>query len=238
MNKTIHRSDERGRTEHGWLHSRFSFSFADYYDSRRMGFGALRVINDDIIESDRGFGMHPHRNMEIISIVTKGALEHKDSEGNHGIIKAGEIQYMSAGSGIFHSEYNPSSSEAVELFQIWIMPEAKGGRPRYAKRDFTDYNHRNQWTALVSKEGEFGSLPIRQDAKILSAYLEAGQSILSGSDRADHGRLIFLADGEIETVGETLRSRDEIQISDESEIILQARKDSNILLFDIPLMRL
>lgn len=234
MSTVIHRSNERGIAEHGWLHSRFSFSFAEYHNRNRMGFGALRVINDDAIEAGMGFGMHPHRDMEIVSIVTKGSLEHKDSEGNHGIIHAGQIQYMSAGSGVLHSEYATEDADAA-LFQIWIHPDRKGGIPLYDSRDFTTVDQSNRWAVLVSGDGKENSIVIRQDAAIYSTHLDKDTQISVAPAKSSHGRLIFVMEGSIEIAGHILNARDEIQITDEEEYVLKALSESKVLLFDVPM---
>lgn len=231
----IHRADDRGMAEHGWLHSRYSFSFAEYHHPDRMGFGALRVINDDVVEPGTGFEMHPHRDMEIITIVMRGAVAHKDTAGNEGITKAGQIQYMSAGSGLYHSESNPSKSEPLELFQIWIRPDAKGVQPRYAQRDCSELGDRNRWVALVSPEGEGGAMPIRQDATILSARLEAGKRIVSEAPKPGHGRLLFVIEGEVRIGDAVLGRRDEAQIEEADEVAIIAQRDARLLLFEVPM---
>ncbi len=234
MSTVIHRAHERGIAEHGWLHSRFSFSFAEYHNRNRMGFGALRVINDDIIEAGNGFGMHPHRDMEIVSIVTKGSLEHKDSEGNHGIIHAGQVQYMSAGSGVLHSEFATDEEDAA-LFQIWIHPDRKGAPPLYDNRDFTTIDQHNRWAALVSGDGRDHSILIRQDAAIYSTHLDKDTQISVAPVKSSHGRLIFVMEGSIEIAGHILNARDELQITDEEEYALKALSESKVLLFDVPM---
>lgn len=231
---TLHRASERGVAEHGWLHSRFSFSFAEYHNPKRMGFGALRVINDDVVEAGKGFGMHPHQNMEIVSIVTKGSLEHRDSEGNHGIIKAGEIQYMSAASGVYHSEY-ATKDESVALFQIWIYPNQKGGTPFYDQRSFIHHDQTNRWVILVSGDGREDSITIKQDASISSAEIEEGAKITIPSVTKDHGRLLLIIEGKVEINGHILDSRDELQITEEEEYTLIAHTASKVLLFDVPM---
>ena len=234
MSFKIHRASERGVAEHGWLHSRFSFSFAEYHNSNRMGFGALRVINDDSIEAGMGFGKHPHQNMEIISIVTKGSLEHKDSEGNHGIIKAGEIQYMSAGSGVYHSEH-ATSDEPVSLFQIWIHPNQNGGNPLYDQRDFNHHDQTNRWVTLISGDGREDSITIKQDAAIYSAEVNENKMLSIPPVKKDHGRLILVITGKIEINHQILDERDEIQITDDEEYTLLALSESKVLLFDVPM---
>lgn len=234
MSLHLHRSAQRGIAEHGWLHSRFSFSFAEYHNPSRMGFGALRVINDDIVEAGMGFGMHPHKNMEIVSIVTKGSLEHRDSEGNHGIIHAGEIQYMSAGSGVFHSEHATAGSDAA-LFQIWIHPYENGGMPRYEQRSFIHHDQQNQWITLIGGDGRDDSITIKQDAAIHSAEVSEGTAIAIPNVKSGHGRLIFVIEGTIRIDTHILEARDEIQITDEEEYTLLALSESKVLLFDVPM---
>jgi hypothetical protein len=238
MKTVIHRADERGSAEHGWLHSRFSFSFADYYNPKRMGFGALRVINDDVIEPEGGFGMHPHQDMEILTIVLKGSLEHEDSMGNRGIISAGQIQYMSAGSGIQHSEFNPSSTERVELFQIWIHPKEKGLPPRYQQRDYSDLNTMNRWSLIVSGDGRKKSMQISQDTTIKTSRLYPGHTLVSDPIKPGHGRLLLVVEGEINACGYTLRRRDELQVIGDDTFEITAEKDAHLILFDVPLDRL
>lgn len=234
MSFKIHRSYERGIAEHGWLHSRFSFSFAEYHNPSRMGFGALRVINDDIIEAGMGFGMHPHRDMEIVSIVTKGSLKHKDSQGNQGVIHTGQIQYMSAGNGVMHSEFATDQEDAA-LFQIWIHPAQKGGEPLYDSRDFREVDQHNRWAVLVSGDGREHSIRIRQDAMISSSVLEKGKEISIKPVKPSHGRLILVMEGSVEIAGHTLNTRDEIQITDGEEYRLKALSEAKVLLFNVPM---
>lgn len=230
----IHRNKERGIAEHGWLHSRFSFSFAHYFNQNRMGFGALRVINDDIVEAGEGFGMHLHKDMEIISIVTKGALEHKDSEGNQEITKAGEIQYMSAGRGIMHSEF-ATNEEDVALYQIWIHPAHANATPLYDKRDFANIDQKNRWAVLVSGSGVYESMKIRQDATIYSTALNSEAELIIPSTKESHGRLLFVMEGSVSVDGQILYERDEIQITDREEHSLKALSESKVLLFVVPM---
>ena len=170
----IRRANERGHAEHGWLDSYHTFSFADYYDPSWMGFRTLRVINDDLVMPAMGFGTHPHRDMEIITYVLSGALQHKDSMGNGRIIRPGEVQYMAAGTGVQHSEFNPSKDEAVHFLQIWIQPDRKGLKPRYGERSLADAP-KGRFNLVVSKAGREGSLAINQDADLYVARLEAGE---------------------------------------------------------------
>jgi hypothetical protein len=235
MQYILHRANERGSASHGWLNSHFSFSFAEYHNPNRMGYGVLRVINDDIIEPSGGFGMHPHRDMEMVTIVLKGSLEHKDSQGNHGTITQGQVQYMSAGSGIQHSEFNASSDETVELFQIWIHPHTKGLPPRYEQRDFHDLDTLNRWGIIISGDGHEGSMSIRQDAMILMARLDAGGTLVCEPTQANHGRLLLVVEGKI-TVGEyTLKRRNEVQVIGEESFGITASCDAHVLMFDVPM---
>lgn len=237
MQYTIHRADERGIAEHGWLHSRFSFSFAEYHNRERMNFGVLRVVNDDIIDPGSGFGMHPHRDMEIVTIVLKGSIEHRDSLGHHGYTKAGEIQMMSAGTGIEHSEYNPSNDEPLELLQIWIFPDTHNLLPHYEQRDFRDVPMMGRWVRLVSGEGDGGSMKISQDACIKMARLQSGTDLVCEAVGSQYGRLLFVIEGEVEIMGETLERRDEFQTIDSESFILHATKESHLLLFEVVMQR-
>lgn len=237
MQYAIHRADERGIGEHGWLHSRFSFSFAEYYNRDRMNFGVLRVINDDIIDAQSGFGMHPHRDMEIITIVLKGVIEHRDSLGHHGFTKAGEIQIMSAGTGIEHSEHNPSKEEPLELLQIWIYPNAYDLSPRYEKVDFSNASSLQQWALLISGDGHDGSMRISQDATIKMARLKGGSDLVCEAVSSGHGRLLFVIEGEVEILGTTLKRRDEFQTIHSDSFKIHAIKESHLLLFEVVMKR-
>ncbi|MDP2850238.1 MAG: pirin family protein [Sulfuricurvum sp.] len=232
MSPIIHRADERGISELGWLSSRFSFSFADYHNRERMGFGVLRVINDDRVQAGTGFGMHQHRDMEIVTLVTKGALEHRDSEENHGIIHAGEIQYMSAGTGIYHSEH-ATDTEDTELFQIWIHPDKQGYAPRYEQRDFRSLTNTKGWHTLVSGDGRDHSIQIRQSAQISIASLENGEKLETPKMEKNRGLLLLVIEGQITIDGTVLNRRDEIQITQEGTYTIEALQNSQVLLFDI-----
>ena len=234
MSFTIHKANQRGIAEHGWLHSHFSFSFAEYYNPARMGFGALRVINDDIVEAGEGFGMHPHSDMEIISIVTKGVLIHKDSFGNHGEVHAGEIQYMSAGEGVLHSEF-ASKEESAALFQIWIHPNQKGGKPLYNQRDFRDVTKSNQWVTLVSPDGRDNSIAIKQEAFIATTELDEGKTIFIAPSSSNRGKLVLVVEGCVQIDDVVLEQRDEVQITESKAYELKALKPSWVLVFDVPM---
>ena len=228
---TIRRAAERGHANHGWLDSWFTFSFADYHDPRHMGFRWLRVINDDRIAPGGGFGMHPHRDMEIISYVLAGALEHKDSMGNGSVIRAGDFQYMSAGTGVRHSEFNPSERDETHLLQIWIQPDQKGVPPRYAERAAAELLS-GRLHLIASKTGRDGSIAIHQDVELHLAKLGAG-------DRANHalapGRhaWVHVAEGEAEVNGQVLHAGDAAALDNEPAVTLSARGQTQVLLFDL-----
>jgi redox-sensitive bicupin YhaK (pirin superfamily) len=228
---TIRKSNERGHAEHGWLDSYHSFSFADYYDPQWMGFRTLRVINDDMVMPGMGFGTHPHQNMEIITYVLGGQLEHKDSMGNGRVIRPGEVQYMSAGSGVRHSEFNPSPTEAAHFLQIWIMPDAKNVQPRYAEKSLRDAPA-GKFNLVTSKTGRDGSIAIHQDADLWLAKLDAGQQV-AHTFANDRNAWLHVAEGEIVLNGQTLGGGDAAAISREAKLELTANKPSQVLLFDL-----
>jgi len=227
----IRKSNERGHAEHGWLDSYHTFSFADYYDPQWMGFRTLRVINDDLIMPGMGFGTHPHRDMEIISYVLGGALEHRDSMGNGRVIKPGEFQYMAAGTGVEHSEFNPSSTEATRLLQIWIMPDAKGVKPRYAERNLAQAPT-GKLHLVTSKTGRDGSMEIHQDAELLLARLEPGQSVKHSLAAGRHA-WAHVAEGEVTINGQELAGGDAAGATKEGALEIAAAKPSQVLLFDL-----
>jgi len=228
---TIRKSNERGHAEHGWLDSYHSFSFADYYDSQWMGFRSLRVINDDLVMPGMGFGAHPHKDMEIITYMLSGSLEHKDSMGNGRVIRAGEVQYMAAGSGVRHSESNPSKTEAAHFLQIWIMPEANGVKPRYAEKSLRDATT-GKFHLVTSKTGRDSSIAIHQDADLWLAKLDAGQQVAHSLANGRHAWL-HVAEGEVTLNGKTLSGGDAAAITQETKLQLNANKPSQVLLFDL-----
>ncbi|HTX22029.1 MAG TPA: pirin family protein [Candidatus Aquilonibacter sp.] len=228
---TIRKANERGHAEHGWLDTYHTFSFADYYDPQWMGFRSLRVINDDLVMPGAGFGAHPHRDMEIVTYVLNGALQHKDSMGNGSIIRPGNLQYMSAGSGVQHSEFNPSKDEAVRLLQIWILPDAKGLKPRYAEKSLQDAPT-GKLHLMTSKTGRDGSIAIRQDADLWLAKLEPGQQVAHSLANNRHA-WVHVAEGEVVLNGQTLSGGDAAAVSEESKLQLSANKPSQVLLFDL-----
>lgn len=228
---TIRKANERGHAEHGWLDTYHTFSFADYYDPQWMGFRNLRVINDDLVMPGMGFGTHPHRDMEIITYILSGALEHKDSMGNGRIIRTGEVQYMAAGTGVQHSEFNPSKDEAVHLLQIWIQPDTKGVKPRYAERSFAKVPA-GTLKLVTSKTGRDGSMAIHQDADLWLAKLEAGHRVTHELAAGRHA-WAHVAEGEVSLNGKKLSGGDAAAVSRENTLELNATKPAQVLLFDL-----
>jgi redox-sensitive bicupin YhaK (pirin superfamily) len=228
---TLRRSKDRGHANHGWLDARHSFSFADYYDPKWMGFRSLRVINEDQVQPGMGFGTHPHRDMEIITYILSGSLQHRDSMGNGRVIQTGDVQYMAAGSGVQHSEFNPSSSEPVHLLQIWIVPDHKGAKPTYAEKSLTQAAP-NQWHLITSKSGRDGSIPINQDANLSLAKVETGQRLAYTLTASRHA-WIQVATGDVEIQGHRLQAGDALAVSGEDSIQLTAHMASQVLLFDL-----
>ena len=229
--KMIRRSNERGHAEHGWLDSYHTFSFADYFDPQWMGYRSLRVINDDLVMPGMGFGKHPHRDMEIITYVLSGAIEHKDSMGNGRVIRPGEVQYMAAGTGVAHSEFNPSPTEPVHLLQIWILPGHKGAKPVYAERTFAKAAP-GQFYLAASKSGRDGSIPINQDADVFIGKLGVGDKISHPLKPGRHGWL-QVAEGEVELNGLPLKAGDGAAVSDESKLLLESTGPAQVILFDL-----
>lgn len=224
-------SESRGHADHGWLNARHTFSFADYYDPNWMGFRSLRVINDDIIAPGMGFGTHPHRDMEIITFLISGVLEHKDSMGNGRVIRPGEVQYMSAGSGVRHSEFNPSKDTETHLLQIWITPDEAGVEPCYADRSLADAPG-GRLHLVASRTGREGSFKIHQDADLWLARLEPGDSPRHAFAPGRAGWL-HVATGEVVVNGMVLRGGDAVAATDEEALELVAAKPSQVLLFDL-----
>lgn len=225
-------ANERGVAEHGWLHSRFSFSFAEYHDPAHMGYRSLRVINDDFIEPGKGFGMHPHQSMEIFTYVIEGSLEHRDSLGNGRVIKAGEFQYMSAGSGVMHSEFNPSDDGKTHLLQVWIFPEKPGGDPRYGDMDPSARRVRNGLTPLASPDGRDESMAMRQQALISFGDLDAGESLDVASEVSDGHFWIQMISGSVTVGEETLAAGDGAAI-DVEKFTIAASESAEFLLFEL-----
>lgn len=227
----IRRARDRGHASHGWLESYHTFSFANYYDPQWMGFRSLRVLNDDLVMPGMGFGTHPHRDMEIITYVLSGSLEHKDSMGNGRIIRAGEVQYMAAGRGVQHSEFNPSDREAVHLLQIWIHPSRKGVTPKYAEKSFTQAPIGTMHLA-ASQTGRDGSIAIHQDADLWLAKLDEGQVIRHALNPGRHA-WAQVAEGGVSLNGQTLEAGDGASFSQTGAVELRATSATQILLFDL-----
>lgn len=229
-------ADTRGHADHGWLNTNHSFSFAGFYDPSRIQFGALRVLNDDVIAPGMGFGTHPHDNMEIITFILDGALEHKDSMGHTQAIHPNEVQVMSAGSGITHSEYNHNKDRTVNVLQTWIFPNKQNVEPRYDQRTFPIEERMNKWQTVVSPMGKQDpGIEIYQDAWIHRTQLQAGQTLDYNLHSANHGAYIFVIDGNVSTEGKSLNSKDAIGIADTDKLTIEAGADSDVLLFEVPM---
>ncbi len=228
---TLRKSEERGRADHGWLKTYHTFSFSSYFDPKHTKFRSLRVINEDWIKSGKGFGTHPHENMEIITYIIEGQLEHKDSMGNGSVIRKGELQRMTAGSGITHSEFNPSTEE-THLLQIWISPERAGLKPSYEQRDFTDLRQPNQLTVLASQCGKNDSLTVHQDMLLHGGLLEAGRQI-EYPIPVDRHAWIQVVKGAVVIKGTDLEAGDGCAIAEEKLITIAADEASEFLLFDL-----
>ena len=235
MKKVLHPANERGYNDIGWLKANFSFSFAGYYDPAKVHFGALRVLNDDYIAPAMGFGMHPHDNMEIITVVLKGALEHKDSMGNKGIIVAGEVQIMSAGTGIMHSEYNPSKTEETNSFQIWIFPKEHNITPRYDQKSFAGAMVQNELTTLIDGNKAEGTLWINQDSRLSMGNFDTGKTIGYKMQYSNSGAYVFVIDGSVEIDGTTLNKRDAIGVSDTQAFSINTTTAATVLIIEVPM---
>jgi quercetin 2,3-dioxygenase len=229
---TIRRSDERGGGDYGWLKTRHSFSFDQYYDPRVMGFRSLRVINEDWVQPGRGFPMHPHRDMEIITYLLEGALEHKDSMGNGSIIRPGDGQRMSAGTGVRHSEANPSQTDPAHLLQIWILPERRGIEPGYEQKDFPAEEKRGKLRLIASPDGKDGSVTIHQDARLYVSLLGPGQQVQHELGQGRYGWL-QVAKGAVELNGKRLQQGDGAAISEQPMVEIKGEEEAETLLFDL-----
>lgn len=239
MKTTLYRASSRGHANHGWLDTRHTFSFANYYNPERIHFGALRVVNDDIVEGGEGFGTHPHDNMEIVSIPLYGDLEHKDSMGHTEVIKAGEIQVMSAGSGITHSEYNSNQDKPVNFFQIWVFPDKKNVEPRYDQRAFDFIHNRNQLVQVVGPkdDAENKGLWIHQNAWFSIGTFDKGVDIDYKIKKQGNGLFAMVVEGEFTVGGQKLNHRDAIGLSEISDVNITADTDNaRILLIDVPMV--
>lgn len=229
---TVRRSDERGHADHGWLDSYHTFSFADYYDTEHMNFRALRVLNEDVIAPGQGFGTHPHDNMEILTYVIDGELEHQDSMGHREVIHAGEFQSMTAGTGITHSEYNASADKPVHLVQIWIRPDQRGLKPGYAQRIFPATEKKNRLRLIAAKNAKDGALPINQDTRVYLAAVESGAKLEHVLEPGRHAWIQVLS-GTLSINGVTVKAGDGVQLSDEPKVTIQGLEKGEILFFDL-----
>ena len=235
MKKVFHPASSRGAADHGWLQAKHSFSFANYYDSERVQFGALRVLNDDIIAPGMGFGTHPHDNMEIITIPLDGALEHKDSMDNIGVIETDEIQVMSAGSGVYHSEYNKNKDQPVSLLQIWVFPNKKNVTPRYDQKNIKDLKKVNSFYPIVTPNQKGPGMWIHQDAWFHLGEFDKETRINYNINKKGNGVYAFLIEGSVQIDGESLEKRDALGLWDTESFELLANPNSRILLIEVPL---
>ncbi len=229
---TVRRSEDRGHAEHGWLDTRHTFSFADYYDPAHMGFRSLRVINEDHVAPGRGFGAHPHRDMEILTYVVSGAVQHADSMGNRAVVRPGEIQLMTAGTGVTHSEVNPSPAEELHLLPIWIQPDRRGYEPGYEQLSYAERDRNGRLVQLAAREPESGAVRIHQDVALYTAALERGASVTHEIAPGRHAWLQVVF-GDVAVGEHTLRAGDGLAVSDESRITVTGVEPAEILLFDL-----
>ncbi|MEJ2470968.1 MAG: pirin family protein [Desulfuromonadales bacterium] len=237
MNHVLHTNESRGLADHGWLLSRHTFSFANYHDPERMNFGLLRVLNDDIVDPSMGFGTHPHENMEIISIPLAGALRHQDSMGNQGVIKTGEIQVMSAGRGVTHSEYNDSDQEELHFLQIWVFPKERNIEPHYQQRRFDRSDRQNRFQVLISPEASDEGLSINQEAWFSMADLEADKELIYRKHHSSHGVYFFVIEGRVDIEGHSLERRDGLGMESGERFTVTAKSNAQLLAIEVPMSR-
>ncbi len=235
MKKIIHRADQRGHANHGWLDAHHSFSFANWYDPSKVHFGMLRVLNDDIVQGGEGFGMHPHNDMEIITIILEGALQHKDNMGNGSVIKPGDVQVMSAGTGVMHSEFNPSATDRANLFQLWIFPKENGIKPRYDQKTFSADERKNKIQTVASGFKTNGELYIHQDAALSLTNLDKGKIIPYNTGKSGNGVYVMVIKGEVEIDGEKLLQKDAIGILESDSFEIKATENAELLIVDVPM---
>jgi redox-sensitive bicupin YhaK (pirin superfamily) len=235
MKTIIHRSTERGHANHGWLNAHHSFSFASWHDPSKIHFGMLRVLNDDIVAPGQGFGMHPHNDMEIITIILKGALQHKDNMGNGSVIKPGDVQVMSAGTGVLHSEFNPSSNEEVNLFQLWIFPKENGIKPRYDQKTFDSASRNNAVQTVASGFKKNGELYIHQDAAISLAHVDKDKKITYDMTKKGNGAYIMVIEGSAKIAGNDLNKRDAIGVSETDNFEIEGKENTELLIIEVPM---
>jgi quercetin 2,3-dioxygenase len=228
----IRRAHERGHANHGWLNSFHSFSFGDYYDPEHMSFRSLRVINEDRVAPGKGFGTHPHRDMEIISYVIEGAIEHRDSIGNGSVIRPGDVQRMSAGTGITHSEFNPSETEGVHFLQIWVMPAQTGLAPSYEQKAFSDSDRQGQLRLVASQDGRDNSVVVHQDVNIYATVLAAQESVQLDL-QTDRYYWVQVVRGEVVVNGQAISAGDAIALSQEQQLSMLGQQETEVLVFDL-----
>jgi redox-sensitive bicupin YhaK (pirin superfamily) len=238
MKTVFHPSDSRGYANHGWLEARHSFSFASWYQPDRLHFGALRVLNDDIIQGGMGFGTHPHDNMEIITIPLKGDLEHKDSMGNSAVIREGDIQVMSAGTGVQHSEYNYSPDKEINLFQLWLFPNKRNVTPRYEQLPIRSLHKKNQFFQILSPSAEDQGVWIHQDAWMHMLDADGGKSFDYSLQSPNHGVYLIVIEGQAEVANQTLSRRDAIGVSETEKLTITTNSDAELLLVQVPMLQL
>ncbi len=237
MKKVFHEAGTRGRSQLDWLNSKHSFSFADYYCPERIHFGALRVLNDDVVKAGMGFGTHSHQNMEIISIPLKGALKHKDSTGHSELINVNDVQVMTAGRGIMHSEYNASDSEEVHFLQVWIIPEEDGLEPSYDQKTFPDLSEDGELQLLVApNSSQHNVLRINQNAYVYRAKVNSGNSLEYKINGNANGVYVFILNGELTVDGEILRRRDGLGVNGVHSLEINGIEDSDFLIFEVPML--
>jgi redox-sensitive bicupin YhaK (pirin superfamily) len=229
----VRKSEDRGQADHGWLKSQHSFSFADYFDEEHVQFGALRVINEDRVAAGGGFGTHPHRDMEIVSYVLAGQLGHKDSMGNGSVMRPGDVQRMSAGTGVLHSEMNPSPNEAVHFLQIWIRPDTAGVKPGYEQKHFDDSEKRGRLRLVVSPDGAEGSVTIHQDARMYAGLFDGAESV-EYTVAAGRSLYVHLVRGTLNANGKTLKGGDALKATDIDKLTLNGGENAEVLVFDLP----
>ena len=230
---TLRLSEHRGHANFGWLDTHWHFSFDSYYDPANTNWGALRVFNDDTVQPSQGFGTHPHRDMEIVTYVLSGQLEHQDSNGNRGVLEPGEVQVMSAGTGILHSEYNHSKQNPVHFIQLWILPRTRGSKPRWEQRRFMREERAGKLLPVVSSGELKGSLAIDQDAQIYISSLEAGRQVVHTS-KLHRKAYLFVTEGSVSVNGNALAAGDQARIADERELQIQADQNAELILLDLP----
>ena len=235
MNTVLHKADTRGDANHGWLHSKHTFSFANYYNPERMHFGVLRVLNDDKVSPGMGFGTHPHDNMEIVSIPLEGDLEHKDSLGNVAVIKEGDVQVMSAGTGIYHSEYNKNPDREVKFLQIWVFPNKKDVTPRYDQISIRDVEKKNEFYQVLSPSADDQGVWVHQDAWFNLGKFDKGIETAYTLNKKGNGMYFFILDGEVEVEGQKLSKRDGFGIWDTDKVKVKSLTNSRVLLMEVPM---